>query len=442
MNPFAKIFRSFVLILALAVGIANMRAANSFPDVAALPSHPEIPNPLVMFDGTPVTNATQWFEQRRPELKALFQNYMYGVMPSAPEYEHFKIERVDKHFFGGKATAKEVTIQLFKDINAPAIHLLVVTPNTHPNSSSSLEKKSRGFPVFLGMNFCGNHTLASDTNIALPASWMAEGCPGCIDYHATDAGRGAQVNVWNIKRSIDRGYAVATFYYGDIEPDTNNATTGLRAWLAQHAGSAPNRMPPTAGGDIAIWAWSLSRAADYLVTDQTLDAKRIAVVGHSRLGKATILAAAFDERFAVAMPLQAGCGGTAPSRGKIGESVKVINQSFPHWFNDAFKKFGGDPSHLPFDQDCLIALVAPRPVVIGQTTEDTWSNPTGTFEMLQAAEPVYRLLGVNGLDAQQAMPETNQLVGDHLAYFIRPGKHSMTTLDWKFFLDYADRMLP
>ncbi len=428
------------MLLGLAITLCSptLRAADNFPDVAQLPARPEIPDPLAMLDGTRVTNSAQWFAQRRPELKALFQHYMYGPLPTTPEYLHFNVERVDTHFFGGKATKKEVTISLFRDTNAPAIHLLLVIPNT-PSSSV---KPARGFPVFVGLNFCGNHTLVTDTNIALPTSWMAKSCPGCVDNHATDAGRGTQVDVWNLEASIDRGYAVATFYYGDLEPDMTNATTGLRAWLATNAGSAPGRMPPIAGGDLAVWAWGLSRVADYLVTDHELDPKRIAVVGHSRLGKAAILAAAFDERFAVAMPLQSGCGGTSPSRGKIGESVKIINQHFPHWFNDEFKQFGAEPARLPFDQDCLIALVAPRPVLIGQATEDTWSNPAGAFEMLQAADPVYQLLGAPGLGASQKMPDTNHLVGDHLAYFIRPGKHSMTKTDWQMFLDYADKTMP
>jgi hypothetical protein len=143
----------------------------------------------------------------------------------------------------------------------------------------------------------------------------------------------------------------------------------------------------------------------------------------------------------MAIPLQAGCGGTAPSRGKIGESVKAINTRFPHWFNDEFKKFNDEPDRLPIDQDCLIALVAPRPVLLGAAAGDTWANPVGAFEMLQAADPVYHLLGAHGLETEQ-MPPQNQLVGHRLGYFIRPGKHSMLKTDWQMFLDFADRELP
>jgi hypothetical protein len=191
-------------------------------------------------------------------------------------------------------------------------------------------------------------------------------------------------------------------------------------------------------GTIAAWAWGIHRAVDYLVTDKDLDKTKIAVVGHSRLGKTALLAAAFDERIALAIPLQAGCGGTAPSRGKIGESVERINTAFPHWFNDTFPKFNQQVEKLPFDQNCLVALCAPRPVLFANAEEDSWANPAGQFEVLKAAEPVYRLLDTGGLDAD-AMPPLEKLVDSTLGYYLRPGKHSMTQGDWKVFLDYADK---
>jgi cephalosporin-C deacetylase-like acetyl esterase len=173
-----------------------------------------------------------------------------------------------------------------------------------------------------------------------------------------------------------------------------------------------------------------------------IDPKRIAVVGHSRLGKTALVAAAFDERIALAIPHQAGCGGTAPDRchNPKAETVQRINTNFPHWFNDNFKKFNTQVEKLPFDQHCLIALCAPRPVLLSNAVEDEWANPAGQFEILKAAEPVYKLLGADGLGAE-AMPEPGRLVDSTLGYFIRPGKHSMTRADWKVFLDYADRNL-
>src|SRR5205823_7658808 len=196
-----------------------------------------------------------------------------------------------------------------------------------------------------------------------------------------------------------------------------DARDGVRAYSLKSGSVKPG---PDAWGAVAAWAWGLHRAVDYLAGDKDIDRGRIAAVGHSRLGKAAIVAAAFDERIALAIPHQAGCGGTAPSRGKVGESVTRINTSFPHWFDAEFKNFNDQPERLPFDQNCLVALVAPRPVLLTNATEDTWANPEGQFQVLQAAEPVYRMLGAGGLDAR-SMPGTNTLVNSTLGYHIRPG---------------------
>jgi hypothetical protein len=400
--------------------LLNAKAAEaaSFPDPSQLPSRSALPDPLVLFNGQRVTTREQWFEQRRPELKALFQHYMYGEIPPAPASESWSVERVDEKFFGGKATKKEIIISLGVP-RAPKIHVLLVVPNARTGPA----------PTFVGLNFCGNYSEVTDPSVALPTGWMPNSCTGCVKNRATEAGRGAQVDTWAIEQSIDRGYAVATLYHGDLEPDHPNAPDGVRAAYSNYD-----------WGAIAAWAWGVSRAIDYLVTDPQIDSARIAVVGHSRNGKAALVAAAFDERIALAIPLQAGCGGTAPSRGKVGESVQQINDHFPHWFNAQFKQFNKQPDRLPFDQHCLIALCAPRPVLLPNALEDQWANPSGQFQMLQAADPVYRFLGAGGLEAKQ-MPPVGQLVDSTLGYYIRPGKHSMTTPDWKVFLDYADKNL-
>jgi hypothetical protein len=413
-----------VLAGLLATGTAAAQA--TFPDPSQLPSHPGLPDPLVMFNGDRVATKEQWVNQRRPELKALFQYYMYGTLPPAPEKVSATVEREDRRCFGGKATLKEVTIA-FGPPDLPRIHLLLVVPNG----------QTKPAPVFLGTNFCGNHAVVKDPGVALPAGWVYNNCAGVRANRATDAGRGSQLDTWAIERSVDRGYAVATFYSGDIEPDRPDAPEALRALYRQ---KGLTKAGPQEWGTIAAWAWGLHRAVDYLTTVKEIDKDRIAVVGHSRLGKTALLAAAFDERIALAIPLQAGCGGTAPSRGKVGESVKQINDHFPHWFDGAFKEFNTQPDRLPFDQNCLLALVAPRPVLLANAVEDTWANPNGQFEVLKAADPVYRFLGVEGLEARQ-MPEPGQLIDSRLGYFIRAGKHSMTTGDWKVFLEFADKNL-
>jgi hypothetical protein len=360
---------------------SRSHAAEKFPEPEKLQPQPGMPEALVLNNGKPVTNRKEWVNKRRPELLQLFQHYMYGTMPPAPKKVQARVERVEKDFFGGKATKKEITIT-YGPTNLPPIHLLLVVPN----------KRNGPVPAFVGPNFCGNHMLVSNSSVAMPAGWMPKSCPGCSNNVATETGRGAQTDVWALEQSIDRGYAVATFYNGDIEPDRPNAPEGVRAQYTKMGKDYD-------WGAIAAWAWGLSRALDYMTTDKDIDGKRVAVVGHSRNGKAALVAAAFDERFALAIPLQAGCGGTAPSRGKIGESVKAINDHFPHWFNGEFKKFNEQPERLPIDQNLLVALCAPRPVLFPNAQQDTWANWEGQFEVLKAADKVYRFLGVEGGDA-------------------------------------------
>jgi hypothetical protein len=410
--------------IALAAGVALLACVAAradepaFPDVAKLPSQPEMPNPLVMLDGTPVKTRSEWFARRRPELKALFEHYTYGKAPAAPEKVSARLDRENKTFLDGKATLKEITLS-YGPSGTPPIHLLLIVPN----------EGRRPAPVFLGLNFYGNHAAVDDPHVAIPTGWVPSRSPGEKDNKATEGGRGAQADTWAADAVVARGYALATFYCGDVAPDHPGHEDGVHPLY-----------PGFDWGTVAAWAWGLSRAADYLVTDPDIDRTRMAVVGHSRLGKAALLAGAFDDRFKVVIPHQAGCGGSAPSRGKVGESVKQINDRFPHWFNAAFKTFNDRPDRLPFDQNGLVALVAPRTVLFTNAHDDTWANPEGQFQVLKAAEPAYTLLGAGGLAADK-MPETGKLVDSPLGYAIRDGKHSMTRADWAFFLDFADTQM-
>lgn len=393
--------------LTICILFASLLALFAWPSVSELPRQ-ELPDALTMFNGTKVTSKKQWLKKRRPELKELFQYYEYGQFP-APRKITSHVELTDPNYYGGKATLKLVTIRFGQP--EPHIDLMVVTPNHNRKPA----------PVFLGMNFGGNFALVTNIDVPLPHEPIRGKAP-------SEANRGKQADVWAIEQSIDRGYAVATLFCDDVEPDTKNPTNGVRELLF-HSDT----------GTIAAWAWGLQRCVDYLVTDKSIDKKRIFVVGHSRLGKTALVAAAFDDRIALAIPLQSGTGGAAPSRGnEQSESVTRINTSFPHWFCAEFKTFNDQPERLPFDQHCLIAICAPRPVLLGCATEDLWANPTGQFEMLKAADKVYHLMGTDGLAATQ-MPGVNHVIDSTLGYFIRPGKHSRTEGDWQVFLDYADK---
>ena len=413
-------------------------AAAEFPQPSELKSSAELPDPLVMLDGTKVASKADWEAKRKPELKALFQHYMYGRIPPKPKAV-FRIgeswsESGLPNFMDGKADIGESTLAFDADYRLdPAkhrIHLLLILPHNRPGP----------VPVFVGMNFCGNHAVVDHAKIHIPESWVYKSCAGVENERATEKGRGGQKDVWNVDLILERGYGLATFYSGDIDPDTADLGDGIAPRFFKAGPTMPAGDDPAT---IACWAWGYHRVIDHLCTlDKLIDKDRIAVVGHSRNGKTALLAGAFDERIALVIPHQAGCGGTAPSRttDPKAESVKRINTSFPHWFCDNFTLFNDDTSKLPFDQHCLLALCAPRPVLYSNAQEDQWANPSGQFEMLRAADPVYKLYGVEGL-AKDARPEIGALVKSRLGYFLREGQHSMSREDWEVFLDYADAHL-
>ncbi len=406
--------------------IRAMSRAAEFAEVDKLPSVAGLPDPLVMFDGTRVSTPERWLERRKPELKALFQHYMYGKLPPAPKI-NATVKTTDHDALGGKATMQQAMIS-FGPRGCPAINLLVFVPNKRAANASPP-------PVVLGLNFSGNHTVLDDSRIALAGGWLPNG-PGVEQNRATEAGRGKDAARWQVEHVIDRGFALATFYYGDVAPDHPGFTDGVFPFF-RTTGQA--EQGPTDWGAIAAWAWGLQRAVDYLVTDRDVDPKRIVVFGHSRNGKAALLAGAFDDRIAVVIPHQAGCGGSAPSRqhNPKAESVTRINSSFPHWFDAEFKTFGGHEDKLPFDQNCLVALCAPRPVLFTCGEQDQWANPPGQLDVLKSASAVYELFGRQGI-AQDAKAEDGKTIGGTLGYYIRDAQHTVDREYWDVFLDFAE----
>ena len=378
------------------------------------------PDPLKGADGRVIRTAEDWKTSRAPELKRLFQTEMYGMMPEKPGSMETKVLFEDKGWLGGKATLRELEAHCTGP--ETRARLLLVIPNS-----------SKG-PVatFLGMNFKGNHALLGDERITIPQGMVEKDAT-----RATDKG-------WPIETIIARGYGFATFYSGDFVRDQADIALVRVKEFSSPSGTPAESAPAT----LACWAWGFSRMVDVLEKQPEVDAKRIAAVGHSRNGKACLFAAVMDERIALAIPTQAGCGGTAPSRlpeqpldPKSGrpahETVEIITSKFPHWFCGKFNAVGKNTDALKFDQHELVALCAPRPVLFSCAVGDVWSNPEGQFAMLLGADPVYQLVAGEGIGGK-VMPEVGKLMPSRLGYFIRPGGHSMNEEDWMAWLDYAD----
>ena len=405
-----------------------------------------LPRVLKFQNQKPIGSLKAW-EKRRSELLGILESEMYGTSPGRPAEESFNLLSEERNALDGLATRKEVRVNLG---GGEYLTLLSYIPNAVKNA-----------PVFLGVNFFGNHTVSDDPGISLPdiSRWRS---------NFVLEPRGSQSQRWPLKAILEMGYAISTFCCEDVAPDSDSDNSKRVKSLYKEF----------TWGNIAAWAWGLSRALDYLETDPDVDASKVAVFGHSRMGKAALWAAASDRRFAMLVSNASGCGGAAVSRRRYGETVRRITTHYPYWFAPGFAKYGDNESALPFDQHEVLALVAPRPVYVASGSMDRWSDPRGEFIGLAETAPVYALYGVESIGsgeepgffrdsaALRALAEQRDYVPagtpvtasalarssgswpapgiiaavskGPTAYHIRRGRHEILLPDWQQYLLFAD----
>ena len=397
-------------------------------DESKVPEY-SLPDPLVSLDGKRISDASGWANHRRAEVLELFQTHVYGRRPADPKRVSY-IEASNVIALQGKAVRKQVTIRLDELGDGFDINILIYLPPT-----------IRGpVPAFLGYNFGGNQSIHADPGIIMPTSWMREGRG--VGYEggiANEKSRGLSASRWPVEMILERGYALVNVYYGDIEADhAEGWKSGVRSQINRD--DQGNHLEPDDWSAISAWSWGLSRVLDYLETDFAVDATKVAVFGHSRLGKTSLWAGASDERFALTISNDSGCGGAALNRRAFGETVQRINTNFTHWFCERFKTYNENEAALPVDQHMLIALMAPRPVYIASAEDDQWADPKGEFLSGKHAGLVYELFGLKGVEVDE-LPSIHEPVGSSIGYHIRAGKHDVTDYDWEQYLNFADKHL-
>lgn len=419
---------SIMLILFVGSGMTSTpAAADEFNyDESKVPRF-VLPELLKSEDGRAIESAEQWNSIRRPEILQLFQDHVFGTLPPSIPRLRTRLRSETDNAVGGIARRREVTVYFSDDDNGPQMDMLIYTPR-HAEGP---------VPAFLGLNFNGNHTVESDPSIHLTESWVRNNSElGITDNKANESSRGTASGRWPVSMIVGRGYGLVTIYYGDIDPDFDDGfTNGIHRLFPENTPRGPNT-----GGSISAWAWGLSRALDVLQTDPEIDGSRVAVIGHSRLGKTSLWAGATDPRFATVISNDSGCGGAALSRRRFGETVARINTSFPHWFCLRHRDYNNKEDELPVDHHMLIALAAPRPVYVASATDDQWADPHGEFLSAYYAGAVYELFGRKGLPSAD-MPGPDQPVQFDVGYHLRTGKHDINSVDWEQYLKFADHHL-
>ena len=382
-----------------------------------------LPDVLKFDDGKPVKTAKDWTTKRRAEVLKIIETQQYGVMPPRPKDESFEVTDKGTPALDGKAIRKQITIHLSKDPSWPPIHLLEYIP----------ANAKKAVPMYLDISFGTLPSIVSADQGITPTKVRDPKTNELVD--PTPGGRGFGGNA-NVAAFLDAGIGYAAINYTEIDPDTTTGfSKGIRALYLK---PGQTDRGPEDWGSISAWAWALSRVEDYFETDQQVDARRVAIHGVSRLGKTVTWAGAYDQRFAAVIASCGGEGGAALSHRDYGETIAhlVAPSRYPYQFAANYAKYGGFPDNAPFDAHFVLALIAPRPVLLQTGSTDYWSDPKGEFLAAVAAGPVYKLLGKGDLGTDVWPAAKTPLFSSGLNYYMHDGGHGMVPTDYDIYVQF------
>jgi hypothetical protein len=382
-----------------------------------------LPDPLVLANGKKVNNAETWYRIRRPEIVKLFEENQYGRSPSRPEDMSFDVFDKGTPSFDEKAIRRQVTIYFSKDKNGPKMDLLIYLP----------AKADKPSPMLLNISFTANSLTVDDPGVKEGEIWNRQ-------KKRVPASSGRRFGSLNVTPILEKGFGIATVYYGDIDPDFESGMQfGVRSLYLK---PGQTERAPDDWGAIGAWSWGLSRIMDYFETDDSVNAERVAIMGVSRLGKTVLWAGAIDTRFAMVIDICSGEGGSALSHRNYGETIAhlVEPSRYPYWFCPNYQKFGDHVDKFPVDAHMLLSLIAPRPVLIVTGNTDKWSDPKGAFLSAVAAGPVYNLLGKQGLSTNDLPPAGEPIMHD-IGFYMHDGGHGTNPSDWDVILKFIQMHL-
>jgi hypothetical protein len=374
-----------------------------------------LPDLLVLTNGDRVKTAADWWQRRRLELVALFDREIYGRVPDDVPRVVWKVQSVDRDKVGDVKVIHKTLSGHADNASYPPIvvniELSLTLPATAPEP----------MPVMLAIS------VGEDF-------WqMLRGRMNEEQFNAFYR----QARQWQ-QQVLARGWAYAELIATSVQADNGEGLTHGIIGLANKG----QPRDPDDWGALRAWAWGASRALDYLETDRQVDATRVAVHGHSRYGKAALVAMAYDKRFATAFISSSGEAGAKLWRRNFGEQVgNIAGEGEYHWMAGNFLKYAGPLTvdDLPVDAHALIALCAPRPVFISAGNRgDEWVDPKGMFLAARYASPVYRLLGAQGLEQNDFPAIETALTKGDLAFRQHNSGHTPAP-NWETFLTFADR---